>query len=288
MKDPIGTKGARLSTQISIAGRLLVYLPQDPHIGISQQIEDEDELRSSCASGCSELVPRRREGRLHPAHHRRRRATEDELRADIAYLRKLWARDPRALARARRPPALLYQDLSLAQRVLRDLVDRRHRSACVIDSRENFEKLHAFAASYMPQVRGKLEHYTGERPLFDLYNVDDEIEKALARRVDLKSGGYLIIDQTEALTTIDVNTGGFVGSAQLRRHDLQDQPRGGAGDRAPAAAAQPGRHHHRRLHRHGRARSTATRCWPSSSKRSARDRTRDDGQRLHRSSAWSR
>ena len=87
------------------------------------------------------------------------------------------------------------------------------------------------------------------------YGVEDEIEKALARRVDLKSGGYLIIDQTEAMTTIDVNTGGFVGGAQLRRHDLQDQPRGGAGDRAPAAAAQPRRHHHHRLHRHGERRA---------------------------------
>jgi ribonuclease G len=82
----------------------------------------------------------------------------------------------------------------------------------VVDSRENFQKLASFAENYMPQVRSRLEHYTGERPLFDLHNVETEIEKALSRRVDLKSGGYLIIDQTEAMTTVDVNTGGFVGS----------------------------------------------------------------------------
>ncbi|HEX2198014.1 MAG TPA: ribonuclease E/G, partial [Burkholderiales bacterium] len=109
------------------------------------------------------------------------------------------------------PPALLYQDLSLAQRVLRDMVSSS-TTRVVIDSRENFHKLAAFAEHYMPQVRARLEHYTGERPLFDLYDVETQIEKALSRRVDLKSGGTLVIDQTEAMTTIDVNTGGFVGS----------------------------------------------------------------------------
>jgi ribonuclease G len=105
----------------------------------------------------------------------------------------------------------LYQDLSLAQRVLRDMVSP-DTGRVVIDSRENFQKLAAFAQTYMPKLRGKLEHYTGERPIFDLHNVEPEIEKALSRRVDLKSGGTLVIDQTEALTTIDVNTGGFVGT----------------------------------------------------------------------------
>jgi ribonuclease G len=106
---------------------------------------------------------------------------------------------------------LLYQDLSLAQRVLRDMM-HVDAASVIIDSRENFYKLTQFAETYMPQVRERLQHYTGERPLFDLYSVEEEIEKALARRVDLKSGGYLIIDQTEAMTTIDVNTGGFVGT----------------------------------------------------------------------------
>jgi len=106
---------------------------------------------------------------------------------------------------------VLHQDLTLAQRVLRDLVSSE-TTGVIIDSRENFQKLQTFALEYVPQVTDRLIHYTGERPLFDLHGVEDEIQKALARRVDLKSGGYLIFDQTEAMTTVDVNTGGYVGS----------------------------------------------------------------------------
>ncbi|MBP7442942.1 MAG: ribonuclease E/G, partial [Thauera sp.] len=109
------------------------------------------------------------------------------------------------------PPKVLHEDLSLGQRTLRDLVTDE-TSRIRVDSRENFQKLTAFAAEYTPKVLPLLEHYAGERPLFELYNVEEEIQKALARRVDLKSGGYLIIDQTEAMTTVDVNTGGFVGA----------------------------------------------------------------------------
>ena len=136
-------------------------------------------------------------------------ASDAELLDDIGYLRKTWS-TIEARMRQAQSPALLYQELSLAQRVLRDLVTDATRSI-QIDSRENFQKMAAFAEAYTPQVRARLEHYTGERPIFDLYNVEAEIEKALSRRVDLKSGGTLIIDQTEAMTTIDVNTGGFVG-----------------------------------------------------------------------------
>jgi ribonuclease G len=124
-------------------------------------------------------------------------------------LRKLW-KDIGARASISGAPSLLHEDLSLAQRVLRDFA-RVDLGRIVIDSRENFVKLQAFAELYTPVVVSKLEHYTGERPLFDLHNIEEEIEKALSRRVDLKSGGYLIIDQTEAMTTVDVNTGGFVG-----------------------------------------------------------------------------
>jgi ribonuclease G len=109
------------------------------------------------------------------------------------------------------PTSLLHQDLNLLQRVLRDLV-RDETQTIRIDSREQFAKLQAFGQEFMPKAATKLQLYKGERPIFDLYNVDDEIAKALGRRVDLKSGGYLIVDQTEALTTIDVNTGGFVGA----------------------------------------------------------------------------
>jgi ribonuclease G len=207
-KDPIGSKGARLSTQVSIAGRLLVYLPNDPHIGISQRIEDEGG-RAALRERLRELVPPDEKGGF-ILRTLAEAAAEDELRADLAYLRELWkAVAERSLGAE--PPKLIYQDLSLAQRVLRDMVTAATDRA-LVDSRENFQKLAAFAERYMPQVRLRLEHYTGERPLFDLYNVEPEIERALSRRVELKSGGYLIIDQTEAMTTIDVNTGGFVGS----------------------------------------------------------------------------
>jgi ribonuclease G len=208
VKDPIGSKGARLSTQVSIAGRLLVYLPEDPHIGISQKIGDENG-RAALRERLRDLLPADEKGGF-IVRTLAESATEAELRADLAYLRELWkAIKERSLGAA--PPLLLYQDLSLAQRVLRDMVNP-DSARVVVDSRENFHKLAAFAERYMPQVRDRLEHYTGERPLFDLHNVEPEIERALSRRVDLKSGGTLIIDQTEAMTTIDVNTGGFVGS----------------------------------------------------------------------------
>jgi ribonuclease G len=206
VKDPIGTKGARLSTQISIAGRMLVYLPQDPHIGISQRIEKEADREAL----------RERVRRLQPADEKggyiirtmAEDASEQELQMDIEYLRKTWATISQQ-SRALPAPSLLYQDLSLAQRVLRDFV-HDDTSTIQIDSRENFMKLQEFAQAYTPSVLPKMMHYTGERPLFDLYSVEEEIERALGRRVDLKSGGYLIIDQTEAMTTIDVNTGSYV------------------------------------------------------------------------------
>ncbi|HVB49361.1 MAG TPA: Rne/Rng family ribonuclease, partial [Burkholderiales bacterium] len=206
-KDPIGTKGARLSTQISIAGRLLVYLPHDPHIGISQRIGDESG-RQALRDKLRELLPADEKGGF-IVRTIAEGAEADELAADVAYLRHRW-RDIHERSLGARPPQLLYQDLSLAQRVLRDMVSQDTEQV-LVDSRENFQKLVAFAEAYTPQVRAKLAHYTGERPIFDLYNVEPEIEKALSRRVDLKSGGTLIIDQTEAMTTVDVNTGGFVG-----------------------------------------------------------------------------
>ncbi len=136
-------------------------------------------------------------------------ASDRELTTDIDYLQKLW-RDIEDKAKSAAPAAALYQDLSLGLRVARDFVND-DTARILIDSRETFQKVQAFAQEFTPNVLPRLEHYAGERPLFDLYSVEDEIEKALARRVDLKSGGYLIIDQTEALTTVDVNTGGFVG-----------------------------------------------------------------------------
>jgi ribonuclease G len=207
IKDPIGTKGARLSTQISIAGRLLVHLPQDTHIGVSQRIEDETG-RKVLRERLQQLLPPDESGG-YIIRTMAETATEAELANDVAYLRRLWGYI-RERSQTSHAPSLLHQDLSLAQRVLRDFVND-DTGRVMIDSRETFTRLQAFAVDYVPKVAPKLEHYAGERPLFDLYSVEDEIERALARRVDLKSGGYLIVDQTEAMTTIDVNTGGFVG-----------------------------------------------------------------------------
>jgi ribonuclease G len=208
LKDPIGSKGARLSTQISIAGRMLVYLPQDKHIGISQRIESEGE-REILRTRVAKLVPEGETGGF-IVRTMAESASDDELAADIAYLRKLCS-EIRSRATNAEPRQVLYQDLTLGQRVLRDFVSEE-TGRIIVDSRENFQKLEAFAKEYMPKVLPLLAHYTGERPLFDLHNVEEEIQKALARRVELKSGGYLIMDQTEAMTTIDVNTGGFVGA----------------------------------------------------------------------------
>jgi ribonuclease G len=210
LKDPINTKGARLTTQISLAGRMLVHLPQDDHIGISQKI-DGAEVRAALRERMSALLaasPTGSHGFI--VRTNAEDASDAELAEDIAYLRKTWAAIQQR-AQSASAPALLYQELSLAQRVLRDLVSDATRSV-QIDSRENFEALQAFAAEYMPRVSSLLQLYRGERPLFETANVDEEIERALGRRVDLKSGGYLIIDQTEAMTTIDVNTGGYVGA----------------------------------------------------------------------------
>ena len=207
IKDPIGTKGARLSTQISIAGRLLVYLPQESHIGISQRIGDEAE-RALLREKLQHLIPADETGG-YIIRTMAEAASDKELAADIEYLRKLWA-DIRDKATTAAAPAPLYQDLSLSLRVLRDFVnDESNR--ILVDSRETFLRMQAFANNYTVSFADRIHHYSGDRPLFDLYGVEDEIERALGRRVPLKSGGYLIIDQTEALTTVDVNTGGFVG-----------------------------------------------------------------------------
>jgi ribonuclease G len=210
LKDPIGTKGARLTAQISVAGRLLVFLPQDNHIGVSQKIPPTQR----------EALRQRVQGLAAPGdgsasggfilRTNAEDASDAELADDIAYLRKTWQRIKEASSR--QPAAtLLHEDLNLMQRVLRDLVSAQTQSIR-IDSREQFGLLQAFADEFMPDTRTKLQHYAGERPIFDLFNIDEDIARALSRRVELKSGGYLVIDQTEALTTVDVNTGGFVGA----------------------------------------------------------------------------
>ncbi|WP_047395523.1 ribonuclease G [Chitinibacter sp. ZOR0017] len=207
IKDPIGSKGARLSTQISIAGRFLVFLPQDNHIGISQRIGDDAE-RDQLRKRLEAMLPEQHGGyiiRTNADH-----ASNEELQADIDYLNLIWA-DIRQSSQTKPARSLLFQDLSLQLRVLRDMVTDNIETVHV-DSRENFARMTQFAERFVVDVLPKIQHYSGDRPLFELYGVEAEIERALSRRVNLKFGGYLIIDQTEAMTTIDVNTGGFVGT----------------------------------------------------------------------------
>ncbi|MCQ8895130.1 ribonuclease G [Limnobacter humi] len=206
-KDPLGTKGARLTTQISLAGRMLVHLPQDPHIGVSQRIENEGE-REELRAKLMRLLPPNTGGFIIRTHAEE--ANDDELTADVNYLRRRWA-EMLELTRQKPAPSLIYEDLTMAQRVVRDLVSDETQ-AILVDSKETFRNLQTFAETYAAEVLDRITLHQGERPLFELYNIEDELQKALGRRVDLKSGGYLIIDQTEALTTIDVNTGGFIGA----------------------------------------------------------------------------
>ena len=210
IKDPIGTKGARLSTQISIAGRFLVFLPQDQHIGVSQKIPLAQ--RESLKTRLQHLVqksfdPGQAGGFILRTNGED--ASDAELSQDLAYLKKTW--DGIREKSTRLPPmSELHQDLNLLKRVLRDLTGESTQSIR-IDSREQFEALLEFGETFMPAAVSQLVHYKGERPIFDLFGIEEDMARALGRRVDLKSGGYLIIDQTEAMTTVDVNTGGFVG-----------------------------------------------------------------------------
>ncbi|MDO5610731.1 MAG: ribonuclease G [Pseudomonadota bacterium] len=221
LKDPIGSKGARLTTQVSIPSRYLVLLPQSRVIGVSARIEDGTErarLKSlvgelSMPSAAGYIVRTNAEGQ-----------PSEALAEDIAYLSRVWALIEQR-SRESKVGECVYEDLSLPLRAVRDLI-RRDVEKVRVDSRETFEKLRAFAAHYMPGMgvgagdaqaglADRIEHYAGARPIFDLYGVEDEIQRALQKNVPLKSGGYLVIDQTEAMTTVDVNTGSFLGQKTL-------------------------------------------------------------------------
>ncbi len=215
-KDPIGTKGARLTTHLSIPSRYLVYMPRTSHVGISLRIEDEVErerLKKVVADCVAAEGIEGQGGFILRTAAEGAGEDEDEILADIRYLRRLWDQIA-AQIQTVGAPSVIYEDLSLAIRTLRDLVNPRIEKIR-IDSRENFQKITSFVEELMPEISDRLEHYPGERPIFDLYGVEDEIQKALERKVLLKSGGYLIVDPTEAMTTIDVNTGAFVGHRNL-------------------------------------------------------------------------
>lgn len=211
VKDPMGTKGARLTTQITIPSRYLVFLPNVHTVGISQKIEDEDE-RIRLRDAIQIFIDEQGDGG-YIARTVAEGASIDALRADVKYLRKLWQSISEKEAAAK-PGAVIYEDLPLSMRILRDFLDNNIEKIR-IDSRESFQRAQEFVGRIMPELQNRIEYYPGERPIFDLYGVDDEIQKALARKVQLKSGGYLILDQTEAMTTIDINTGGYVGHRNL-------------------------------------------------------------------------
>lgn len=209
VKDPLGTKGARLTTEISIPSRYLVLMPRSEHVGVSQRIETEAERERlrTIASDYSEndvgfIVRTAAES-----------ASEEDLAQDAKFLRRLWAKiQERRKLKAK--GGILYEDLNLAARVLRDMVGVTVERVRV-DSRLSFQHLSEFVAEFIPELVSKVEMYEGERPIFDLFDVENEIQRALDRHVTLKSGGSLIIDQTEAMTTIDINTGAFVGHRNL-------------------------------------------------------------------------
>lgn len=211
VKDPLGTKGARLSTYITLPSRFLVYLPKGSGVGVSTRIEDPDErqrLREVVQGFVDEnsrggfIVRTAAEG-----------AGFDELRADMVFLQKLWDVISEKALRTK-VGKLVHEDLELPLRIMRD-VTGREISRVLVDSENVFERMREFSRMFIPEMLPKLELYAEDRPVFDLHGVEDEIQKALDRKVLLKSGGYLIIDQTEAMTTIDVNTGGFVGHRNL-------------------------------------------------------------------------
>ena len=213
VKDPIGTKGARLSTFITLPSRFLVLLPAGSGVGVSARIEDEDE-RDRLRGIVTDLLDEGTEAEggviIRTAAEG---ATHDALRADLKFLRKLWAVVQEQCSDAA-VKTLVHEDLPLPIRVLRDLVSS-DVERILVDSAEDFDKMKSFAAGFLPEIEPMLELYTRRRPIFDLHGIEDEIGKALDRSIPLKSGGYLIFDQTEAMTTVDVNTGGYVGHRNL-------------------------------------------------------------------------
>ncbi|MCS3902320.1 ribonuclease G [Methylohalomonas lacus] len=235
LKDPIGSKGARLTTRLAIPSRYLVLIPDcPPSIGISQRIEDETErerLRGLVYQYQSGVIPIAVgdhdnlgiQPRLPPVDVLNnggfivRTAAEgvndDKIRKDIDFLCRLW-HSIQGRIDSITAPGTIYEDLPLFMRTLRDLVDTETEKVR-IDSRESYDRLADFARRFIPEFVDRIELYTGEHPILDLYSVEDEIQKSLGRRVELKSGGHLYIDQTEAMTTIDINTGAFVGHRNL-------------------------------------------------------------------------
>ncbi len=211
IKDPIGTKGARLTTFVALPSRYLVFMPRGEGIGVSTRIEDEAErtrlktaisTHMDAADGGGYIVRTAAAG-----------VTEEGLAEDMAYLDKLWHHVRETSLRAK-PGAIVHEDLPLTLRMLRDEL-ARGVSKVLVDSPVEQRRMTEFARAFIPSTTTEFELYTGPRPIFDLHGIEEEITKALDRKVQLKSGGHLVIDQTESMTTIDVNTGAYVGTRNL-------------------------------------------------------------------------
>lgn len=211
VKEPIATKGARLTTQLSIASRFLVYMPRNRHLGISQRIESEEERERLLAALRTCTQQEDLEGQcgfiLRTAADG---VSETELLSDIRFLRRVWNAVSKRITETREIK-VIYHDLVLYVRAMRDLLKPQVERIRIDDAGIYEEVLH-FAREFIPEIEHSIELYQGERPLFDVYGIEDEIQKALSRTVKLKSGGNLVIDQNEAMTTIDVNTGAFLGA----------------------------------------------------------------------------
>ncbi|MBI2341902.1 MAG: Rne/Rng family ribonuclease [Deltaproteobacteria bacterium] len=210
-KEPIGTKGARLTSYVSLPGRYLVFMPTVDHIGISHRIEDGNE-RNRLKDIVNKLKPK---GSGFIVRTASEGVSLKELKADVAYLTKLWG-EIRERAREARAPSLIHADFDVVLRVIRDMFSADVEKL-VVDSRHEFERIRTFVEKFMPKLKNRIFYNDSEDPLFDKYGIEVEITRALGEKVWLKSGGYIIIEQTEALTVVDVNTGKFVG-----KRDLED------------------------------------------------------------------
>ena len=211
LKDPIGTKGARLTTFVALPSRYLVYLPRGSGIGVSARIEDEAERQRLKAAIAAQLSPDTPGGYI--ARTAAQGAPIEGLSADMAYLDKLW-QHVRTVAANAPAGSIVHEDLPLTLRVLRDELARLSGRVLVDSPREHARMLE-FAADFLVDGASPIELYNGPRPLFDLHGIEEELSRALDRKVPLKSGGHLIFDQTEAMATIDVNTGAYVGHRNL-------------------------------------------------------------------------
>ena len=245
-KSPMGTKGARISSHISIPGRFLVLMPSSSHIGISRRIEDEAER-----ARLKQLVQERRKDNYgYIVRTAAEGESEEKIIYEMGFLNNLLESIQRKFETAP-TPALIYKDLSISLRAVRDLLIHEVEKL-VIDSKSTYDAVLSFLDTYMPRLKENVILYDAAEPVFDAYNLEGDVSRALKRKVWLKSGGYILIEHTEALTAVDVNTGRYVGKHNLEETILEDQSRSREGNRLSNPAAGYRRDYHHRFHRYGK------------------------------------